>query len=180
MSRWLVMAMALGVVFLWAGSAFSAERVVITGVIADWQAVKTRVPETAYLQLVKYGKDMKGSEDEQGFFALDSKLPKVQVRANGSFKITVKSLSDGDYIFALQRAVPKEMSGGSIGTAVPILVNDKGQPLGIQVPGNYPMNVGKVFVAVYTKKEVLPAEKAKKESQVSEKTEKKPKASEKK
>jgi hypothetical protein len=159
MRRWLALAVALGAMFLWAGSSLSAEGVVITGVIANWKEVKAMVPETAYLQLVKYGKEMKGTEDAQGFSAFDSKLPKIKVRADGSFKVTIRELPDGDYIFALQRAVPKEISGGSIATAIPILVNDKGDPLGIHVPGAFPMNVGKVFVAVRTKKESPASEK---------------------
>ncbi len=172
MRRWLALAVALGAVLLWGSSAFSAEKVVITGVIADWKAVKTRVPETAYLQLVKYGKDMKGTEDEQGLSAFDSKLPKIKVREDGSFKVTIKELPDGDYIFALQRAVPKELSGGSVATAIPILVNSKGQPLGIHVPGDFPVNVGRVFLAVRSQKEPPAAEKGQKEPEASEKTKK--------
>jgi hypothetical protein len=66
-----------------------------------------------------------------------------------------------------------------VGIAVPILVDSKGQPLGIHVPGDFPVNVGKVFVAVRTKKEPPAPEKGKKEAPASEKTEKKPKAPEK-
>jgi hypothetical protein len=179
MRRWLALVVALGAVFLWVSSSFSAQGIVITGVIADWKEVKARVPETAYLQLVKYRKKMKGNTDEQGFSAFDSKLPKITVHDDGSFKVKIKELPEGDYFFALQRAVPKEMSGGSIDTAIPILITDKEQALVIRVPGNFPVNVGKVFVAVRSKKEPPAAEKDKKEAPAAEKGEQKPKAPEK-
>jgi hypothetical protein len=163
MRRWLALAVALGAVFLWVSSSWSAEGIVITGVISDWKEVKARVPETAYLQMVKYSKDMKGNTNEQGFSALDSKLPKIKVGDDGSFKVTIKALPEGDYFFALQRALPKEMSGDSIATAIPILITEKEQPLVIHVPGTFPVNVGKVFVAVRAKKKALESEKAKKE-----------------
>ena len=115
--------------------------------------VKARVPATAYLQLVKYGPEMKGTTDAQGYSAFDSKLPKSRCAYSGYFKLSAKGLSAGKYFIALQRALPKEMSGQSIGTAVPVLVTDKGDVLVVEVPGNYPMKVGKLFVAVHNKKE---------------------------
>jgi hypothetical protein len=165
MRRWLALVVALGAMFLCVSSSLSAEGIVITGIIGDWKEVKARVPETAYLQLVKYGKKMKGNTDEQGLSAFDSKLPKIKVHDDGSFKVTIKELPEGKYFFALQRALPKEMSGDSMVSAIPILVTEKG-PLMIQVPGTFPINVGKVFVAVRSQKEPSesPAsEKAKKE-----------------
>jgi len=169
MRRWLALAVALGAVFLCVRSSLSAEGIVITGIIADWKEVKAKVPETAYLQLVKYNKNMKGNTDAQGFSAFDSKLPKIKVRADGSFKVTIKELPDGDYFFALQRAVPKEMAGDNIGTAIPILITEKGDALVIHVPGDFPVNVGKVVVAVRTKEESPASEKGKKEPKGSKK-----------
>ena len=71
--------------------------------------------------------------------------------------VDAKELTAGKYFITLQRALPKEMSGESIGTAIPVLVTEKGTVLVVEVPGNYPINVGKLFVAVKTKKE--PAQK---------------------
>ena len=156
MRRWLILLVALCAVLLAAGAALSAG-LEIEGTIVDWKEVKARVPATAYLQLVKYGTEMKGTTNEEGYSAFDSKLPKIKVRDNGYFKLSAKELSAGKYFIALQRALPKEMSGESIGTAIPVLVTEKGTVLVVEVPGNYPMNVGKLFVAVKTKKE--PAKK---------------------
>jgi hypothetical protein len=173
MRRWLALAMALGAVYLWAGSAFSAERVVITGIIVDWKAVKARIPETAYLQLVKYREKMKGTSDQEGFAAFDSKLPKIKVQDNGSFKLSIKELPEGKYFIALQRAIPKEIYGENADASVPILVTEKGA-LVIEVPGSFPVNVGKVFVAVRSQKESPASEKGKKEAPASEKTKQEP------
>ena len=152
MRRWLSLAVALGAVLLLVSTAFSAG-LEIVGVIVDWKEVKERVPAKAYLQLVRYGENMKGTTDEEGYSAFDSKLPKIKVRDNGSFKLTVKEMPEGRYFIALQRALPKEMSGESMATAIPILITEKEQALVIGVPGNYPMDVGKLFVAVRTPKE---------------------------
>ena len=152
MEKWLSLTVALGAVFLFVSSALGAG-LEIEGVIVDWKDVKARVPANAYLQLVKYGDQMKGNTDEQGFSAFESKLPKIKVRDNGSFKLTAKELPPGKYFIALQRALPKEMSGESMATAIPILITEKEQALVVEVPGNFPLNVGKVFVAVRTKKE---------------------------
>jgi hypothetical protein len=168
MRRWLALAMALAAAVLWAGSAFSAERVVVTGIIADWKEVKAKIPETAYFQLVKYREKMKGTTDHEGFAAFDSKLPKIKVSDDGSFKLTIKELPEGKYFIALQRAVPKEIYGENTDAAVPVLITEKGA-LVIQVPGSFPVNVGKVFVAVRTQKEAPASEKGKKEAPASEK-----------
>ncbi len=156
MRRWVILLGAFCVVLLAAGAALSAG-LEIEGTIVDWKQVKTRVPAAAYLQLVKYGPEMKGTTDEEGYSAFDSKLPKIKVRDNGYFKLSAKELSAGKYFIALQRALPKEMSGESMGTAIPVLVTEKGNVLVVEMPGNYPMKVGKLFVAVNTKKE--PAKK---------------------
>jgi hypothetical protein len=160
--------MAVGAVLLWGSSSLCAEKVVITGIIADWKQVKAKIPETAYFQLVKYTNKMKGTTDQEGFAAFDSKLPKIKVRDDGSFKLTLKELPEGKYFIALQRAVPKEIYGEDHEAAVPILVTEKGA-LVIQVPGEFPVNVGKVFVAVRSKKPPTP-EEGKKEGPAAEKT----------
>lgn len=151
MKTWLSLAAALGAVLLLVTCSFGAG-MEISGTIADWKEVKARVPASAYLQLVKYTDKMKGTTDEEGFSAFDSKLPKIKVRDNGAFKLTVKELPAGKYFLALQRALPKEMAGESMVSAVPILVTDKGQALVLEVPGDFPVNVGKVFVAVRSEK----------------------------
>ena len=163
MKRWLALAVALGAVFLFVSSAFSAG-MEIEGVIVDWKEVKARVPAKAYLQLVKYSDKMKGTTDEEGLSAFDSKLPKIKVRDNGSFKLTVKEIPQGKYFIALQRALPKDMSGEAIASAIPILITEKEQALIIEVPGNFPLNVGKVFVAVRAKKETPQKEAPKTEA----------------
>jgi len=167
MRRWLALVVALGAVLLWAGSSFSAEKVVITGIIADWKGVKSKIPDTAYFQLVKYQDKLKGTSDEEGFAAFDSKLPKLKVREDGSFKLSVKELPKGKYFIALQRAIPKAIYGEDTGAAVPVLITKEGV-LAIQVPGDFPVNVGKVYVAVHSKKATAAAEKDKKEAPAQE------------
>jgi hypothetical protein len=179
MRRWLALVVALGAVFLCVSSSLGAEKVVITGIIADWKVVKSKIPETAYFQLVKYTEKMKGTTDEEGFAAFDSKLPKLKVRDDGSFKLSVKELPEGRYFVALQRAIPKAMYGEDTGAAVPVLITKEGA-LAIQVPGEFPVNVGKVFVAVRSKKEPPASEKDKKEAPAAENTKKETAAPEKK
>ena len=179
MRRWLALLVALGAMFLCVSSSLGAEKIVITGIITDWKAIKAKIPETAYFQLVKYSPKLKGTTDQEGFAAFDSKLPKIKVQDDGSFKLSVKELPEGKYFIALQRAIPKEMYGVDTGASVPILITDKGA-LMIQVPGEFPVNAGKVFVAVRAKKEPPAPEKGKKEAPAPEKTEKKPEAPEKK
>jgi hypothetical protein len=181
MRRWLALAVTLGALLLGVSSSLGAERVVITGIIADWKEVKAKIPETAYFQLVKYGGKMKGTTDQEGYAAFDSKLPKIKVADDGSFKMSIKELPEGKYFIALQRAVPKEIYGEDNEAAVPILVTEK-EALVIQAPGDFPVNVGKVFVAVRSQKKKEPpaSEKGKKEAPAAEKDEKKPKAPEKK
>jgi hypothetical protein len=179
MRRWLALAAALSFLFMCVSSAVGADGIVIQGVIANWKEVKERVPVNAYFQLVKYTDKMKGTSDEEGYAAFDSKLPKIKVQDDGSFKLSVKELPEGKYFIALQRAIPKAMYGEDTGASVPILITEKGA-LMIQVPGDFPLNVGKVFVAVRAKKEPPASEKGKKEAPAPEKTEKKPEAPEKK
>ena len=84
MRRWLILLVALCVVLLAAGAALSAG-LEIEGTIVDWKEVKARVPATAYLQMVKYGTELKGTTNEEGYSAFDSRLPKIKVRDNGYF-----------------------------------------------------------------------------------------------
>jgi hypothetical protein len=178
MKKWLSLTMALGALVLFVSSSWAAG-LEIEGVIGDWKAVKARVPAKAYLQLVKYDENMKGTTDEEGYSAFDSKLPKIKVKDNGSFKLTVKEIAPGKYFIALQRALPKEMAGESMASAIPILITEKEQALVIGVPGTFPMNVGKVFVAVRAPKkppqaEAPQAEEPKKEAPPSEEPKKEP------
>ncbi|MFZ2089882.1 MAG: hypothetical protein WAU47_15035 [Desulfobaccales bacterium] len=171
MKKWLVMAMALSAVCFLVNFSWGAGGVEVQGIVANWKQLKDKVPQRSYFQLIKYHKELKGTTDSEGFSAIESKLPKIKIKPDGSFKLVVKELSDGNYFIALQKALPKEMSGESIATAIPILITEKEEPLIIQVPGDYPLNVGKVFVAVRGKKEkqeapATPApEKAKEEAE---------------
>jgi len=173
MKRWLSLAVALGAVLLFVSFSSSAE-MEIQGIIVDWKEVKARVPDSAYLQLVKYGDAMKGSTDEEGYSAFDSKLPKIKVSDKGSFKLTAKDIAPGKYFIALQRALPKEMAGDSMATAIPILITEKEQALIIEVPGNFPMNVGKLFVGVRAPKEPPKKEAPQKEAPQREAPQKEP------
>jgi hypothetical protein len=147
-----VMAAVLSAVCFLGNVSWGAGGVEVQGIVANWKQVKDKVPQSSYFQLIKYHKEMKGTTDGEGFSAIESKLPKIKVKPDGSFKLVVKELSDGNYFIALQKALPKEMAGESIATAIPILITEKEEPLVIRVPDDYPLNVGKVFVAVRGKK----------------------------
>jgi hypothetical protein len=163
MRRWLALAAALSFLFMCVSSALGADGIVVQGVIANWKDVKERVPASAYFQLVKYTDKMKGTSDEEGYAAFDSKLPKIKVRDDGSFKLSVKELPQGNYFIALQRAIPKEVYGEAVASAIPLLITEKQEALVIQVPGKFPANVGKVLVAVRGHKKPEASEKTKKE-----------------
>lgn len=152
MRKWLITALVFGVLFMFGASSGSAARMEVSGVISNWKEVKARVPASAYLQLVKIEDKMKGSVDAQGLSAFDSQFPKITVRADGSFKVDVKGLPSGEYLIALQRALPREVSGTTIESGTPILITGEGNALIIKVPGDFPLNVGKVDVAVQTQK----------------------------
>lgn len=147
MKTWLAVMVALGVALLTAGVSFGAE-VKVEGVIANWKNLKDRVPPQAYFQLVKYSDKLKGTSDEEGYAAFDSKLPKIKVRDDGSFKLTVKDLPEGNYFIALQRSMPKEVYGEVTAAAIPLLITEKEEALVISVPGKFPVNVGRVYLAV--------------------------------
>jgi hypothetical protein len=91
---------------------------------------------------------LQGNTDPQGFSAFDSEYPKIQVRADGSFRVDLKDVPPGKYFIALQRAIPREMSGESMTTAIPILITKEGNPLVIEIPGGLPLDVGRVDLAV--------------------------------
>lgn len=156
MSRWLAVVVALGAVFLMASVSWSAEGIKIEGVIANWKEVKDRVPASAYFQLVRFRDKMKGTTDPEGFAAFESKLPKIKVRDDGSFKLSLKELPEGKYFIALQRAVPKEIYGDAVPSAIPLLITEKQEALMIQVPGTFPVNLGRVYVGVRAPKEPSP------------------------
>lgn len=160
MKRWLAIAVALGAMFLMGSSPVSAAKMEIKGVIVDWKKGKTMIPASAYLQLVKIEEEMKGTTDTQGMSAFDSEFPKISVRADGSFSADVKDLPEGQYFIALQRALPRDVSGDSMATAIPILITEDKEPLIIEVPGTFPLDVGRVDVGVRVPK--TPAAKEKK------------------
>ncbi len=148
MRKWLAIAVMLGAVFLLGSSAVSAAKMEVKGVIADWEEGKARLPASAFFQLVKIEENLKGNTDAQGFSAFDSKFPKIKVRADGSFRVDLKDVPAGKYFIALQRAIPREVSGDSMATAIPILITGKKEPLIIEVPGTFPLDVGLVDVAI--------------------------------
>lgn len=147
MRKWLAIAVALSAVFL-VSSSWSAARMEVKGVIADWGELRVKIPASAYFQVVKLEENLKGTTDSQGFSAFNSEFPKIQVRANGSFRVDLKDVPDGKYFIALQRAVPQEMSGENRAAAIPIIITKDGNPLVIKVPGTFPLDVGRVDVAV--------------------------------
>jgi len=144
MKRWLVLMAVLGAVVMFGSAAWSASRMVVSGNIANWKEVMARVPANAYLQLVKIEEKMKGTTDAQGLSAFDSKYPKVKVRANGSFSLDLKNLPQGKYLVALQRALPSS----AIKSGTPLLITGEGNPLVIEIPGEFPLDVGEVNVGV--------------------------------
>jgi hypothetical protein len=152
MRKWLALAVALGAVFLFGNSAWSVARMEVKGVIADWAGLTTKLPVSAYFQVVKLEEKLEGNTDAQGFSAFNSEFPKIQVRADGSFRVDLKDVPPGKYFIALQRAIPPEMSGDNIATAIPILITQKAQPLVIEVPGDFPLDVGRVDVGIRASK----------------------------
>jgi hypothetical protein len=147
MKKRLALVAALGAVFLFATVSLSAAKMEVKGVINDWPELKNKIPASAFFQVVKLEEKLQGTTDAQGFSAFNSELPKIQVRADGSFRVDLKDAPPGQYFIALQRAIPKEMAGESMATAIPILINKEG-PLVIEVPGKFPLDVGQVDVAV--------------------------------
>jgi hypothetical protein len=147
MRKWLVIAVVLSAVFFWGNLSWGAAQVV-KGVVSDWAELKGKIPAIAYFQVVKLEDNLKGTTDSQGFSAFDSEFPKIRVRADGSFRVDLKDAPTGKYFIALQRAVPREMSGKNKAAAVPILITKEGKPLLIEVPGTFPLDVGRVDVAV--------------------------------
>jgi hypothetical protein len=148
MRKWLAVAVALGVVFLFGTVSLSAAKMEVKGVVNDWPEIKAKLPPSVYFQVVKLEEKLQGTTDSQGFSAFNSEFPKIEVRADGSFRVDLKDAPPGKYFIALQRAVPKEMAGESMATAIPILITKEGNPLLIEVPGDFPLDVGKVDVAV--------------------------------
>lgn len=148
MKQWLAIFVALGAVFLFGTSSGSAAKMEVKGVINDWPELRVKVPASAYFQVVELEEKLQGTTDAQGLSAFKSEFPKIQVRADGSFQFDLKDVSPGKYFIALQRAVPQEISGGDKATSIPIVINKEGKPLLIEVPGDFPLDVGRVDVAV--------------------------------
>jgi hypothetical protein len=148
MKRWLALSVALGALLLFVSPSVGASKMEIKGVIANWKEVKARVPDSAFFQLVKIEDNLKGTSDEQGLSAFDSEFPKLTVLPDDSFRVDVKGLPEGKFFIALQRAMPKDMEGAAITSGTPILLNKEGKPVIIEVPGNFPQDVGRVVVAV--------------------------------
>lgn len=115
----------------------SAGGLVIKGVIVNWGQVQRKVPDQAYFQLVKVQEKMGGRTDSQGLASLTSDLPVIPVSRRGSFKVNLGQLPPGDYLIALQRALP----------AAPILVRE-GKPAIIRVPGKFPLDLGRLQVEI--------------------------------
>ena len=152
MRKWLTLSVALTMLFLGGIPSPSAARMEVKGVVADWGELKDKIPPTAYFQVIKLEDNLKGTTDPQGFSAFNSEFPKIKVRADGSFRVDLQDVPSGKYFIALQRAVPREMSGEDKASAVPILVTKEGTPLLIEVPGTFPLDVGRVEVAVRASK----------------------------
>jgi len=151
MKKWSAIMVALAAVFLIGTVSSSAAKMEVKGVINDWQELKTKIPASAYFQIVKLEQKMQGNTDAQGFSAFKSDFPKIEVRADGSFRVDLKDAPAGKYFIALQRAVPQELAGENKAAAVPIVITGEGQPLVIEVPGKSPLDVGRVDVAVRAK-----------------------------
>lgn len=150
MNLWLPLITIFWLLGGWGSTAVEAADLVVSGTITNWKEVTARVPPSAYLQLVKLEKEMRGTTDAQGLSAFDSDLPRITARPDGSFRVTFKDLPAGDYIIALQRAAPRKVGESVLLSGTPLLVKEDGQPLIIKVPGTSPLNVGKVVVAVKT------------------------------
>ena len=148
MKKCLTLAVALSVVLLLGSSSWGAATREVKGVVANWGEVQVRVPPSAYFQVIKLEGKLKGTTDSQGFAAFDSEFPKIKVRANGSFRVDLKDVPAGKYFIALQRAVPREKYGENKASAIPLLITKDGSPLLIEVPGSFPLDVGRVDVAV--------------------------------
>lgn len=123
-------------------------RMEVKGTIVNWPEVKARVPESAYLQVVKLEDNLKGTSDAQGLAAFDSEYPRVTVSPTGAFNVDLQGVPEGRFFIALQRAMPREVEGKTVSYGPPILVTREGQPLIIEVPGSFPKDVGPVVVAV--------------------------------
>jgi hypothetical protein len=129
------MALGLGLAaaFFPARNPLTAGEAVVTGVIANWYQVKSRVADQAYFQVVKKQEKLTGNTNQEGLAALASDLPRVSVRGSGGFRVELAKAPAGEYFIALQRGLP----------TTPILVKD-GQPVIIKIPGQFPLNLGNV------------------------------------
>lgn len=133
MRKWLAVGVGLAVAVMLSQAPARAGGGSVTGVITNWYQVKGKISEKAYFQLVKKEEKLSASTDKEGLQALKSEYPRLNVRTTGGFQVTVDKLPPGEYIIALQRGM----------ASTPILVKD-GRPLVVKIPGDFPLNFGKV------------------------------------
>ena len=133
MRKWLAVGVGLAVAVMLGQAPARAEGGSITGVITNWYQVKDKISEKAYFQLIKKEEKLSASTDKEGLQALKSEFPRIPVRHSGGFRVHVDKLPPGEYIIALQRGM----------ASTPILVKN-GRPLIIKMPGDFPLNVGRV------------------------------------
>jgi hypothetical protein len=132
--KWLAVGMGLALaLMLGQGPAQAAGGGTVTGVIANWYQVKSKVSGKSYFQLVQNVHMKSANTDKDGLQALKSDLPRVSVRNTGGFQVNLDNVPPGEYFIALQRGL----------ASAPILVKD-GSPVLIKVPGKFPLNVGNV------------------------------------
>lgn len=132
--KWLAVGMGLALaLMLGQGPAQAVGGGTVTGVIANWYRVKSKVSGKAYFQLVQNVHMKSANTDKDGLQALKSDLPQVDVRNTGGFQVNLDNVPPGEYFIALQRGL----------ASAPILVKD-GSPVLIKVPGKFPLNVGNV------------------------------------
>jgi len=133
MKTWSMVGLGLALVVILGRTPAGAGDAVVTGVIANWQQVKSRAAEGAYFQVVQKQEKLSGHTDKNGQAALKSALPRVAVRSTGGFRVNLAQAPPGDYFIALQRGF----------ATTPILVQD-GRPVIIKIPGDFPLNLGNV------------------------------------
>ncbi len=133
MKTWTMVGLGLALMVIMGRSPAGAGDPVVTGVIANWPQVKSRVAEGAYFQVVRQEEKLSGHTDNHGRAVLKSALPRVELRSSGGFRVNLAKAPPGEYFIALQRGLP----------TTPILVKD-GRPVLIRVPGDFPLNLGRV------------------------------------
>lgn len=133
MKTWSMVGLGLALLVIMGRTPAGAGDAVVTGVIANWQQVKSRVADGAYFQVVHKQEKLSGHTDKNGRAALKSELPRLSLRSSGGFRVNLAQAPPGDYFIALQRGF----------STTPILVQD-GRPVIIKIPGDFPLNLGRV------------------------------------